>query len=151
MLCMKHVIKAMSAQSPRGIETRSGVRSLGRGSIVNIASCKSYMVTPDNPAYIASKHAVLGLTKAAALDSAVQGLRINAVAPSWVRGPMMDQALDDAPEMKASIDAVVPIGRMAEPEEVGDVAVFLCTPSASYINGTAIVVDAGVTLSVHLG
>jgi len=64
---------------------------------------------------------------------------------------MMQRDFDRTPELQAFIKAAVPVGRMAAPEEVGDVIVFLCSPAASYINGTGLLIDAGVTLSLHLG
>lgn len=85
-----------------------------------------------------------------ALDLAAYDIRVNAVCPSWVATPMVQRDFDITPELQALIQAAVPVGRMAIPEEVGDVIVLLCSPSASYVNGTGLFIDAGVTLTKSL-
>ena len=83
-----------------------------------------------------------------ALENARKLIRINAVAPSYVAGPMMNKFLDDAPAIKASMLGDLPIGRLADPEEVADAVVFLSSASASYINGHTLVVDGGASLQL---
>lgn len=84
------------------------------------------------------------------LDHAPDGIRINAVCPTWVRTPLLDVELKKNPEVQGMISAIVPIKRAAECEEVSDTIVFLCSPAASYINGTSLLVDAAVTTTVRL-
>ncbi|KAK3172342.1 hypothetical protein OEA41_005663 [Lepraria neglecta] len=149
MLCVRAVSKAMSTQEPLTYEGRRGSRSLGRGSIVNMGSASSYVGTPGTMSYTTSKHAIIGLTKTAAQDNKKHHIRVNAICPSWVDTPMMERILQRKPQLEQVIEKVSPLERMAEPEEVADVIVFLCSPSASYVNGTGLLVDAGLTLSVH--
>lgn len=86
-----------------------------------------------------------------ALENGAHGIRVNAVCPSWVDTPILDLSFEKMPQLRGFIDSVVPLGRIAQPEEVGDVIAFLCSPSASYLNGLGMLVDGGVTLTVHLG
>ncbi|KAF7874332.1 hypothetical protein EAF04_003004 [Stromatinia cepivora] len=119
-------------------------RTLGRGSIVHIASSASYIAAPGMMAYVASKHAVMGITKVAAPNPRkclVSDLGRNFHARSSLgRWKGLEQVIQ-----KAS-----PAGRPATPEEVANVAVFLCSPSASYINGAGLLIDAGMTVTAHL-
>jgi NAD(P)-dependent dehydrogenase (short-subunit alcohol dehydrogenase family) len=85
-----------------------------------------------------------------ALDHSPEGIRVNAVCPTWVRTPLLDEELQKNPEVQGMISAVVPIKRAAECEEVSDVVAFLCTPAASYINGASLLIDAAVTTTVRL-
>jgi len=149
MLCMREVSKVMSKQDPLpSITSRNGTRNLGRGSIVNIGSVSSFIGSPGMMPYIASKHAVIGLTKATAVDNARYGIRVNAVCPAWVDTPMMQKALVRNPKFER-ITKLGPAGRMALPEEVGNLIVFLSSPAASYINGTSLLVDGGLLLTAH--
>jgi len=151
MLCVREVSKVMAAQEPLpSITSRNGTRNLGRGSIVNIASMASYVGASGMMPYITSKHAVIGLTKAAAVDNAPHNIRVNAVCPAWVDTPMMQRAFVRNPKFEA-MTKLGPAGRMALPEEVGNLVVFLSSPAASYINGTGLLVDAGLLLTVHVG
>lgn len=84
-----------------------------------------------------------------ALDRAKNLIRVNAVCPAWVRTPMMDRDLEKTPQLKAMIEAVVPLGRTAEPDEVAGTILLLCSPAAGYFNGTALLVDDGIILMVH--
>ncbi|KAL9012830.1 MAG: hypothetical protein Q9173_002422 [Seirophora scorigena] len=149
MLCVRAVSKAMAGQEPLTHQGRRGSRDLGRGSIVNLGSVNSYCAAPGMMPYTASKHAVVGITKTAAIDNGKNGIRVNAVCPSWVDTPMMQASLERIPPLGGIIKAASPLGRAAEPEEVADYIVFLCSPSASYINGTGLIVDAGLTLTMH--
>jgi NAD(P)-dependent dehydrogenase (short-subunit alcohol dehydrogenase family) len=97
------------------------------------------------PAYAASKHGIVGLTKTAALEYATRGVRINVICPGGVQTPMVDRmsAARDKEEFEASIKAMHPIGRIGQPEEIADVAVFLCSDKASFITGQALAADGG--------
>lgn len=152
MLCMRAVSKVMSSQEPLKVKgRRAGERSLGRGSIVNMGSANSYVGFGGALPYAASKHAVMGMTKTAALDLVPNHIRVNAICPSWIHTPMMQPDFDRIPGFQNWISQVVPVGRMAELEEVSDYIVFLCSPSGSYINGTGLMIDAGLTLTIHTG
>ncbi|TGO68480.1 hypothetical protein BOTNAR_0024g00310 [Botryotinia narcissicola] len=150
MLCVRAEINAMLAQETRKITSRSGERDIGRGVILNVGSANSYAGLPAKMAYTVSKHAVTGLTKMAALDHAADGIRVNAVCPTWVRTPMVEEECRRNPTVMQTVEAIVPLKRMAEPEEIADAVVFLCSPSASYVTGTGTIIDAGVTLTVHM-
>ena len=119
----------------------------GGGSIVNDSS---YMGlnggTGRQPAYTASKHGVIGLTKAASRDYARKGIRVNAVCPGVIDTAMM-HGLDrnGDPATRTKMESWVPMNRYGAPQEVGEVVAFLCSDSASYITGQAIPIDGGVT------
>lgn len=85
------------------------------------------------------------------MDCVRSKIRVNAVCPSWVDTPMNQASLDRVPQLENVIKAVSPLGRVATVEEVADYILFLCSPSASYINGTGLPIDAGITLGVHAG
>jgi len=150
MLCTRAVSKAMLAQEPREFQGRYGSRSIGRGCIVNLGSGNSYVVIPGKTSYTTAKHAVIGITKTAAVDYAGNGIRVNAVCPSWVEGPMTEHEAGVNPHLDAIVKAVVPVQRMAQPDEVSDAIIFLCSPAASYITGVGLMIDAGATLTVRL-
>ena len=93
------------------------------------------------------------LTSAAlkALEYGKDGIRANALCPSWARTAMFTEEISRVPQTEDFIKAAVPVGRPALPEEVAEAAVFLSSPSASYISGVGLIIDAGLTLTVHLG
>lgn len=132
--------------------SRAAVRQMqqqGRGAIINFGSIWGTVGGKGHVAYCASKGAVHQLTKAMALDHAREGIRINAVCPGEVDTPMLRLAgrtvpLSDA-EAQQMADAVVPMGRLAQPEEIARVVCFLASDDASYITGALIPVDAGYT------
>jgi NAD(P)-dependent dehydrogenase (short-subunit alcohol dehydrogenase family) len=113
-------------------------------AIVNTASVASLVAAPGMAAYVASKHGVAGLTKASALDLIAHGIRVNAVCPGMVDTPMVAGA---PPEVRAAMEAQAPIGRMATAEEVAEAVLFLASDAASYMCGTLLTVDGGVTLA----
>ncbi|CAI6089552.1 unnamed protein product [Clonostachys chloroleuca] len=125
-------------------------RSLGRGSIVLLGSVSSYVAGPGMLNYTASKHAIMGITKATATDCSKIHIRVNAVCPSWVDTPMNHATLKRAPQMAQMIQALSPLKRVAAVDEVADYIIFLCSPSASYINGTGLTIDAGMTVGHHV-
>ena len=115
------------------------------GSIVNIASTNSFRPQHDQPAYTASKHAVLGLTRSAALDYGAHGIRINAICPGAIDTPMLRSAMDrrgrDADEVARRLTR---LGRFGTPNEIADAAVWLCSDESSFTTGHALAVDGGM-------
>jgi NAD(P)-dependent dehydrogenase (short-subunit alcohol dehydrogenase family) len=132
-LCMKHAIPFMMQR--------------GSGAIVNTASNFGLVGSNGMPAYTASKHGVLGLTKTAALEYAKAGIRINAVCPGPTQTPLMDNLLRQQPQRADQIVAAIlarePVGRMGRPEEVAEAVVWLCSEAASFVTGIALAVDGG--------
>jgi len=126
--CMRH-------QIPRMLEN-------GGGSIVNCSSTAGISGAPTYAAYCAAKHGVIGLTRAAALEYARQGIRVNAVCPGMIDTPMT-QGLDK--DMLAPMLAAAPAGRMGKPEEIASAVLWLCDDGASFVAGQAIGVDGGWT------
>ncbi|MCL2146502.1 MAG: SDR family oxidoreductase [Synergistaceae bacterium] len=116
----------------------------GAASVVNISSGAGvrgqYMIS----AYAGAKHAVCGLTKCAALDYAKDNIRVNAVCPGMVRGPLTDENKRQNPEQFKVFEALNPMNRLIEPEEIAHVAVWLCSDGASSVNGTEMIVDGGM-------
>jgi NAD(P)-dependent dehydrogenase (short-subunit alcohol dehydrogenase family) len=129
-LCMKYQIQQMLTQSAGVIINNSSM-----GGIIAFAG-----VSP----YIASKHAVMGLTRSAALDYAKQGIRINAVNPGLIATEMMNRFATTGTTLE-QFASVVPMGRLGQPEEIAATVVFLCSDAASYITGQSLLVDGGYT------
>ena len=112
------------------------MRRQGFGAIVNTSSMLGDAAMPDNGPYVAAKHAVHGLTRAAALELGAAGVRVNAVAPGVTRTAMTSAVSDD-------LLGAVPLGRMADPAEIAAAAVWLCSPQASYVTGAVLAADGG--------
>lgn len=87
------------------------------------------------------------LTRVAALDNAAYSIRVNCICPSWVDTPMMQRAIAGVPGLEQMINSMVPLGRMARPEEVADAVIFLCSPRSSYVTGCGFIIDGGTTLT----
>jgi NAD(P)-dependent dehydrogenase (short-subunit alcohol dehydrogenase family) len=128
-LCMQREIPAILAA--------------GGGAIVNCASGAGLIGFPGQAAYVASKHGVIGLTKTAALEYGSRGIQINAICPGTARTPMVERVVSETPELSEELVRLHPIGRIAEPEEIAEAALWLCTPRASFVAGSALVVDGG--------
>jgi len=128
-LCMRAELRQMLAQ--------------GGGAIVNMSSVAGLVGFADLPAYVASKHGVIGLTRTAALEYAKQNVRINAVCPGVIRTAMIDRVTGREPARERAFVAMEPLGRMGEPSEVGEAAAWLCSPRASFVTGHALAVDGG--------
>jgi NAD(P)-dependent dehydrogenase (short-subunit alcohol dehydrogenase family) len=116
----------------------------GGGSIVNVASAAGLMGFPHLPAYVASKHGVVGLTKSVALEYARQGVRVNAVCPGSIRTQMLSGFVDGDEQALEGMGKMQPIGRLGTPEEVAEAIVWLCSDAASFVTGHAMAVDGGV-------
>lgn len=129
-LCLKAELEVMLTQ--------------GHGSIINTASVAGLIADPGMAPYVAAKHAVSGLTKAAAIDYATAGIRINAVAPGLVRTPMTERWLADE-TMRAAVLADSPIGRAVEPEEIAGTVLYLASDMAEAVTGVVFPVDGGRT------
>ncbi|OIJ87287.1 short-chain dehydrogenase [Streptomyces sp. MUSC 14] len=116
----------------------------GGGAIVNTSSVGGLVASSTGAPYIASKHAVIGLTKAAAVEYAGQGIRVNAIAPGLTRSEMVDEWLE-APHMRQRALRSAPQQRAADPEEVAETAAWLCSDRASFVTGATVPVDGGRT------
>lgn len=127
--CMRAEIPIMLAQ--------------GAGAIVNCSSALGLVALANSSAYVASKHAVIGLTKAAALEYATTGVRINAVSPGFVATPLLGASIATSESARAPFAAMEPMGRLGYPEEVARAVVWLCSDAASFVTGTSLVVDGG--------
>ena len=128
-LCMKYEIPLMLKQK--------------RGAIVNCASIAGLVGFPGLPAYVASKHGVVGLTKTAALEYAKENIRVNAVCPGVIKTPMIDRFTGKDKAVEKQFVDKEPIGRMGEPQEVAEAVVWLCSDKASFVTGDAMAVDGG--------
>jgi meso-butanediol dehydrogenase/(S,S)-butanediol dehydrogenase/diacetyl reductase len=132
------VFYSMKAEVP-------ALKAHGGTAIVNTASIAGLVAAPGMAAYVASKHGVGGLTKAAALDLIPHGIRVNAICPGFVDTPMLAGAIA-TPEARAAMSALAPIGRIATAQEVAQTALFLASDAASYMVGVLLSVDGGVVI-----
>lgn len=130
-LCMKYEIPQMLKQ--------------GKGAIVNNASVAGLVGFPNIPAYVASKHGVVGLTQNAALEYARQNIRVNAVCPGVIKTPMVDRFTGKNKDVEKQFQNMEPVGRLGQPEEVAEAVMWLCSDSSSFVTGDAIAVDGGWT------
>jgi NAD(P)-dependent dehydrogenase (short-subunit alcohol dehydrogenase family) len=128
-LCMKYEIKAMLNR--------------GGGAIVGIGSGNEHAAAPGTSAYIAAKRGMLGLTATAALEYGEQNIRVNAVGPGTMRTPAMEQTLEKDPKHIEFLNSLAPMNRIADPAEVAEAAVWLCTSKASFVHGHTLVADGG--------
>ena len=123
----------------------SCMRTQGHGTIVNMAGNWGLVGFPNFAPYCAAAHGIVGLTKAAALEVAGAGLRVNAVCPGAVDAPMLDRMVGGDPAIKTSFGDSLAIGRICTPEEVANAVVWLCSPESSYVNGASLPLDGGGT------
>ncbi len=129
--CMQEQLKAM-------VPNRSGV-------IVNVASVAGITAFPNYGAYTASKHGVVGLTKAAAIEYATLGIRINAICPAYTRTPMMETMLTQREGLEERLLGRIPIGRFATAGEIAESIVYLCSSASGFMTGQCLVLDGGIT------
>jgi NAD(P)-dependent dehydrogenase (short-subunit alcohol dehydrogenase family) len=134
---VKGVFLAMKYEIPQMLKS-------GGGAIVNTASIAGLIAERGISAYVAAKHAVIGLSKAAAVEYADQGIRINAIAPGLVQTPMTKDWYEN-PETRQFFIANTPLGRFAQPEEIANLVLFLCSDLASFAAGETFTVDGGYT------
>ncbi len=128
-LCMKYEIIEMLNQ--------------GGGAIVNTASVMGLVGGSRSPAYGATKHGVVGLTKTAAVDYAQEAIRVNAVCPGYIRTPMIEQGILSDPVAEERVVSRHPMHRLGTPEEIAEAVVWLCSDAASFVTGHAMTVDGG--------
>ena len=132
-VCMQYELRRMSV--------------LGHGgALVNTSSGAAVTASRGQPGYTAAKYGVLGLTKLAAQETAVTGVRVNAILPGMTRTPLFGSWAAEHPDHAEALAATVPVGRMASPAEVAEAAVWLCSPRASYVNGLSLVIDGGLSI-----
>lgn len=115
----------------------------GHGGIINCSSIAGLVGFEGIPAYVASKHGVLGLTKAAALEYAKSNIRVNAICPGVIQTPMIDRFTKGKKEFREGLLAGEPVGRMGGPEEIASAVLFLCSEGSSFVTGHPLVVDGG--------
>jgi NAD(P)-dependent dehydrogenase (short-subunit alcohol dehydrogenase family) len=130
-LCMKYEIPQMLKQ--------------GKGAIVNTASVAGLIGTPGITAYTAAKHGVVGLTKTVALEFATAGIRVNAVCPGAIKTRLVNQIVEEMPELGKFLKDAHPVGRFGMVEEVAGAVVWLCSDAASFVTGHSMVIDGGLT------
>ncbi|NDJ77915.1 MAG: SDR family oxidoreductase [Chloroflexi bacterium] len=119
----------------------------GGGAIVNMASILGEVGIANSSAYVAAKHGVIGLTRAAALEYSDQGIRINAVCPAFIITPMLEAAgILNNPDLRTEITNRHPIGRLGQPDEVAETVLWLCSDAASFVTGHAMLVDGAYTV-----
>ncbi len=128
-LCMKYEIPEIQKQ--------------GKGAIVNCASVAGLVGFGGLPAYVASKHGVIGLTKTAALECAQLGIRVNAVCPGVIQTPMIDRLTGKDKTVIDQFTKLEPVGRFGQPEEIANAVVWMCSDKASFVTGHAMAVDGG--------
>jgi NAD(P)-dependent dehydrogenase (short-subunit alcohol dehydrogenase family) len=131
-LCMKSQLRQMLKQE-------------GGGAICNVADAGGLVAAPNRAIYSASKHAVVGLTKTAAVEYAKSGIRVNSLCPGAVKTPMLARMLEREPGRDKKLKAAHPMGRIAEPAEVASAALWLCSEQASFVTGHQLAIDGGLT------
>lgn len=133
---LKGVWLSMKAEIPRMVEQ-------GGGAIVNTASIMGLVATPGSVAYMAAKHGVVGLTKAAALEYAAKGVRVNAVCPGYINTPLVRPLFDGIEGFEQRVVSRHPIGRLGEPSEIAEAVLWLSSDAASFVTGMSMPVDGG--------
>lgn len=130
--CVREELRQMAAQ--------------GGGSIVNTASALGLVGVTRQPAYVAAKHGVVGLTRAAALDYADRNIRVNCVCPGLVDTPMVQRGMRDDPEIEGRVRSRQPMQRLGRPEEIAEAVLWLCTSASSFVTGHALAADGGYVI-----
>ncbi len=117
----------------------------GGGSIVNMSSMAGKVGFPNMTVYVASKHAVIGLTKSAALEYAGENIRVNSVLPGLIETPMTDRFVQGKEEAAKYLESLHPVGRLGKASEIAEACVWLCSDKSSYVTGASLEVDGGFT------
>ena len=130
--CMKAALRQMQKQ--------------GHGNIINVASLAGLIPSGYNLSYSASKFAVVGMTKSAALEYGRKNIRINAVCPGYTRSPLLDRLLKSSPEKEVALKRMIPMDRFGEPTEIAEAIVWLASDNSKYITGQTITLDGGISL-----
>jgi NAD(P)-dependent dehydrogenase (short-subunit alcohol dehydrogenase family) len=133
-LCMKHEIRHML--------------KVGGGSIVNTSSSTGLLGFPNQPAYVAAKHGIIGLTKGAAIECAAAGVRVNAICPGTTLTPLVEQGLEQGLFTKEGLASLSPMKRLAYPKDMAGTIVWLVSDASEFVTGTAIPVDGGAVASL---
>jgi A-factor type gamma-butyrolactone 1'-reductase (1S-forming) len=131
-LCTKHELAVMVPRE--------------RGTIVNTSSAAGLVGTPKTASYTTAKHAVIGLTRTAAVEHARHGIRVNAIAPGMTRTAMVEDLFKDSGADMNAFAAAVPLGRFAEPREIAEAALWLTSSASSFVTGHVLAVDGGYTV-----
>ena len=131
-LCMRHELRRMLSQESGGV-------------IVNCSSVAGLVGFAGLPAYVASKHGVVGLTRAAALEYATSKVRVNAVCPGAIATPMLERIMETSDETRDAVLSGEPVGRLGSPEEIASAVLWLCGDGASFVTGQAFAIDGGWT------
>ena len=143
------VFYGMQAQIRQMLTQKANDHTAGghpaRGKIVNVSSIAGVRGMPMGAPYSASKHAVIGLTKTAALEYVKQHIRVNAVCPVYTHSPMVDELIGTAPGMEERMRRMVPMGRFGQPEEVAQAILWLCSDDNAFVTGQALQIDGGLT------
>ena len=134
---VKGVWLCMKAELPYMLDQKTG-------SIVNIASVAGLIGAPKGAAYTASKHAVVGLTKSAAVEYAKLGLRVNAICPGYTETPMVKEVTDADPAMQQITLRAIPMRRLGQPTEIAEGVLWLCSDASSFVTGHQLVLDGGL-------
>lgn len=122
------------------------------GAIVHISSVHAFVSWPGYAAYDATKSALLGLTRAMALDHGPEGIRVNAICPGYIDTPLMDRWLDSVPDREETLRQVLachPLGRMGTPRDIAEAALFLASEAAAFVSGASLVVDGAMMVAGH--
>ncbi len=136
----------LSASFALSREVGRGMIERGKGSIILTGSMANVFGIPHVAAYSAAKSALVGLTRALAVEWSGSGVRINAVVPGWIDSPMSRAALESDPARKTKILSRTPLARLGEAEDVGWASVYLCSRAAQFVTGTTLVIDGGASI-----
>jgi NAD(P)-dependent dehydrogenase (short-subunit alcohol dehydrogenase family) len=121
------------------------------GCVLNISSVAGFIASPGLTYYASAKAALISLTRTVAQEWAAYGVRVNALAPGWIETEMNEQARRSMPEFNRQVLESIPLGRWGTPDDVAGAALFMCSPAASFITGSVLVLDGGQTLSTLTG
>lgn len=121
------------------------IRAAGGGAIINCSSVAGLVGIAGGAMYCATKHGVIGMTRATALDLARERIRVNAVCPGMIDTPMVERATAGAPELKDSMATLQPLGRLGTPDEIANAVIWLCQPESELVTGVALPLDGGWT------